>query len=547
MSLGRHAAVQSRPRDREAALQESEKGEYMLYKTRRDAHTLCIRAALLGGIMLAAAAGPALAADRAHTVIIGNTGQVNTLDPIHVDYAQTYDAVSRIYSPLVTFDAQSNVIGDLASDYKMADDAKSIDFTLRDAYFHSGAKVTAADVAYTFERIKRLGIGAAAFIVLYESTEVTDDTHLTIKLTEPSSLFLSALSKIGIVEAKLAADNAGSDDSQAWLGNNDAGSGPYKLASFSGNDVVLEWFDQYWEPIGNRPQAIVQRRIDESSTRRDELAAGGIDVGLSLSPRDLYSFENNPDFGISHGPETTINGIYFNTQSGPTADPRVRQAVRLAYDYQGALQGIFQGHGSLPNGPLPSALACRPDLPQVAQDIEKAKALLAEAGQENLTLTLSYQPVFQEQIQMATLLQSNLKDIGVTLNLVPIAFPTYLERLKTPSEIPEMMMIGEYSQFPDPGYFLSKTYISDQIGTNRAGYHNDKVDELLRSALVNPDAQERCDTYKEVQTIIDADSVFMDMYLPDSALVYRSGLLDDPQADRVDSHYAPLIYALRAQ
>ncbi|ODU12389.1 MAG: hypothetical protein ABS80_22070 [Pseudonocardia sp. SCN 72-51] len=107
---------------------------------------------LLAGIVGALLVAPAAAADRAHTVITANTGQVNTIDPIRSDYAQTYDVVARLYSPLVTYDVQYNVIGDLASDYKVADDAKSIDFTLRDASFHSGNKVTAADVAYSFDR-----------------------------------------------------------------------------------------------------------------------------------------------------------------------------------------------------------------------------------------------------------------------------------------------------------------------------------------------------------------------------------------------------------
>ena len=97
--------------------------------------------ALLLGVALSGAAltGSAMAADRMHTVIIANTGQVNTLDPIRADYAQTYDLVSRIYSVLVTYDAKTNVIGDLASDYKIAPDAKSIDFTLRDATFRPDA------------------------------------------------------------------------------------------------------------------------------------------------------------------------------------------------------------------------------------------------------------------------------------------------------------------------------------------------------------------------------------------------------------------------
>lgn len=517
----------------------------MPYANNRTRLGFCIKSMLLAGIASALLVVPAVAADRAHTVITANTGQVNTIDPIRSDYAQTYDVVARLYSPLVTYDVEYNVIGDLASDYKVADDAKSIDFTLRDASFHSGNKVTAADVAYSFDRTKRLGIGTASFLALYDSAEVKDDTHLTIRLTQPSALFLGGLTKIFILDSKLVTENAGADDGQAWLAANDAGSGPYKLASFDANNVVLEWFDKYWVPMEDRAPAIAMRRIDESATRRDEMLAGNVDIANSITDRDFLALRDQPGLGVSNGAKTTIDGIYFNTRTGPTADVRVRQAISLAYDYQGALKAIHQNRGEIGNGPLPSALACRPDLPVAAQDTEKARQLLADAGQSNLVLTLSYQPVFQDQVQMATLLQSNLKDIGVTLNLEPIAFPNYLERLKTPDQIPQMMLIADYSQFPDPGDFLAKIYMTDSIGTNRSGYSNPEFDAMMAAALVNPNAAERCEVYKQAQTLLEEQKVFMAMFQPDSQMIYRAQTMKDPQLDVPDPHYVPLTYRLQ--
>ncbi|HEV2517177.1 MAG TPA: ABC transporter substrate-binding protein [Devosia sp.] len=496
-----------------------------------------------GAVALCAllAAGAVEAADRANTVIYADAGSVNTLDPIASDYYQTNDLTSRMYSPLVTYDIDLNVVGELASEYAVAPDAQSIAITLRDgAKFHDGKPVTSADVAYTLDRIKRLATGVASYVDVYGSTEITDDTHLTIKLTKPSSLFLTSLSRIYIINSSLAQANAGSDDAQAWLAANDAGSGPYKLISVVGNDITVDWADTYWGEQGARPASFVFRRIDESAPKRDELKVGNIDIGRNIVQRDLDVLANEPGVTVAYGPAPSVNGIYFNTAAGPTADPKVREAIRLVYDYEGGLQGIHRGKGSLPAGPLPGTLACRPDFSVVKRDVERAKALLAEAGQSALTLTLRFQPAFEDQVQEATLLQSNLKDIGVTLNLEPIAFPNYLQLLQDPVTIPQMMLMSENAWFPDPGVFLAKTYISDAGSSNRAGYNNPEIDTLLNKALVSGDANERCEIYKQAQLIIEKDSPFMPLYWGVSYAAYRSDRLADPLAGVVNGHFKPI-------
>jgi peptide/nickel transport system substrate-binding protein len=503
---------------------------------------------LLAGVALVAlaAASPVAAADRAHTVIVAGAGSVNTLDPIVSDYFQTNTITSRIYSPLISYDKDLNVVGNLASDYKVAADAKSIDFTIRaGALFHDGTPVTAKDVAYTFDRIKRVAKGVASYISLYDSAVVTDDSHVTIKLSAPSALFLTTLSRIYIMNSALVTANAGSDDGQAWLQNHDAGSGPYMLTSDDGgNDVVLDFYPKYWAPAGDSPASLDFKRVDESAPKRDELAAGQIDAASNVLDRDLDVLAKASGVTVAYGTSPGVDGIYFNPTAPFVSDVRVRQAIRFAYDYKGAMSGIHRNHGTLPYGPLPDTLPCRPDFPVVSQDLDKAKALLAEAGQSNLTLTLRFQPVFQEQQQEATLLQSNLKSIGVTLNLEPIAFPNYLAMLHDPKQIPAMMLLAENSLFPDPGVFLTKTYMTGQVGTNRAGYSNPKVDTVLQAAMVEADAAKRCDLYKQAQTLIEGDSVFMPIWWSGTVLPYRSDRLADPFKGNISSNFGPLPYTL---
>jgi len=464
---------------------------------------------------------------RDKAILVASSGQINTLDPLRSDYNQTNVPANALYDTLVVFGKDNNLVGRLAESFKVADDGKSIAMKLRAGVkFHDGTTLTAKDVAFTLDRLKKLGVGAASLIEGYESTTVNGDLDLTINLSAPSALFLPALCKIYIVNSALVTANAGDNDGQTWLQSHDAGSGPYTVKSFEGQAVEMVRFDDYWDADPARPEGLVLKRVDESATKRDELSAGNLDVGLFLTNRDVVALENDPNLTASWFNSTLQAEIIFNTRVGPTADPRVRKALRLAYDYDGGLAAIRLGKGTLANGALPHGIACRPDLPPARRNVEEAKKLLAEAGQTNLKLQLSFQPVWEQQKQEATLFQANLRDIGVEVELVPIAFPTYLASLSDPKTIPQMMLLEDFAQYPDAGIMLMKGYKSDAIGSNRSGYSNPEVDKLLDQARVTVDDAARCDLYKKVQEIIDNDSVMLDMYTLQRSAVYRKAHVD---------------------
>jgi len=156
--------------------------------------------------------------DRAKTIVMANGGVVNTLDPMRGDYVQTGFVVAALYDRLVDFEGSAKIVGRLAESFVVSDDVKSIAIKLRPGVkFHDGAPLTAKDVIYTLDRLKRVGVGLAAQVEAYESAEASGDLTLTIRLKRPSATFLGALSKVFILNSALVAANAGSDDAQAWL------------------------------------------------------------------------------------------------------------------------------------------------------------------------------------------------------------------------------------------------------------------------------------------------------------------------------------------
>ena len=513
--------------------------------------------ALMRKQMLIGAAAIALAAqvqhaeaqgsfDRSKSVIFANGGALTTLDPLRTDYAQTSFAVNATYDSLVTFDKNARIVGRLAESFHVADDVKSISIRLRPGVlFQDGKPLTADDVAFTLDRLKRLGIGIAGQISEYDSTVISDPLNLTIKLKQPSAIFLGALSKIYVLNSKLVAANAGTDDGQTWLQSHVAGSGPFSLSIQQGLNTFLALNPNYWDKVEGRPATIVLRRIDEGSTQRDEIRSGNVDLAiLGMGYRDAAGLVAN---GIAKDaqlrPALQAN-VVFNTRHGPTADPRVRRAIRLAYDYEGGLKNIRLGNGTIANGPLPTTLPCRPDLPQSKRNLEEARNLLNEAGVKNLQLTLRFQPTIEVQRLEATLLQSNLAEIGVTLDLQPITFANYLQTLANIDTIPQMILLDDFAQFPDAGAMLFKTFRSGAVGTNRSGYSNPDVDKLLDDAVQTKDEAARCELYKKAQSIIDGDSVYLSMYTVGRPAPYRPQQLKPLDASWVVFPVAPSDFRL---
>lgn len=486
--------------------------------------------ALTAAIVLTSCSGTATGtsgSSRADTVIIGTGATPQSLDPVLASDVQTDFTDAAMYDKLVGYDENGELVPQIATEWSYAPDATSVTLTLRDdVVFHSGTALTAADVVYTLDRDKRLGIGVASFLSSYDSATAVDDTHVEIALNTPNTTFVGALAKVYVVDSALVTENAGSDDGQAWLASNDAGSGVYALTGYTANQTAeFDRFEDSWRFDEARPASIVYRYIAESATLRDELSSGGVDVVTGLTATDLATFDGKSGFTVNTLPSYLQLYAMMNTQSGALADERVREAISLAYDYQGHVDTILSGNGEVASGVVAPNLACRVDTGTSEQDVAKAKELLAEAGVSNLTLTLAYQSVIPEHQKAATLLQSNLADIGVTLNLQTVTFPEYSSMVTAADTTPDMALLWDFPYYPEIGPMLYRVYDSQFIDqTNYGRYANPEVDRLLEAGIASTDTDAACGNYEQAQELIAAEHVGLNISNPTTSQVLRDGL-----------------------
>ena len=254
--------------------------------------------------------------------------------------------------------------------------------------------------------------------------------------------------------------------------------------------------------------------MSESSDRRMALEQGDIDIAENILIDQIPALEKNADLKVLRFPSQLVEYVYINCQKEPLNNPKVRQALNYAVDYKGIIDYVLQGNGLQMRGPVPEGMwGHKPEVFQYAKDVDKAKGLLKEAGfDQGLTLTLIYSERRASWEQIATILQSNFAEIGVTLKLELMANPTLRDKVDRGDF---ELCLGAWSpDFADPYMFMNFWFDSNNFGLpgNRSFYKNDQVDQLVRKAAVLSDQSERSKLYGEAQDIIMTDAPYIFLY-----------------------------------
>lgn len=450
-------------------------------------------------------------------IIIGSTNIAETLDPVQSADAHNDFNVAGLYDRLVNYDAEGQLIPQLATTWEYDETATHLTLTLRDdVEFHSGNAFTAEDVVYTLDRDKRIGSGVAAFLENYVSAEVVDAHTVAITLATTDTTFIGALSPIYIVDSALVKENEGDDDAQAWLATHEAGSGPFTMGTYSAKqELQLKRYADYWDFDAKRPEELVLRMLRDHSASRDELLSGSTNLSMDLSGPDLEAIEKDGRFTIQTLPVPRETYAWLNTQGGITKDPKVREAIQLAYDYAGHQSSAMGGEGEIATSILPEGIACRVDAGEPVQDLDKAKQLIQEAGVEGAKVSIAYQPTVDEFNVAGTLLQDSLKQIGLDGELQAVTFPQYAQRVSKQSTMPDIALAWDFSSYPEAGPQLDREYGSKNAGsTNFTWYANPQVDQWLDEGLKETDPDKACEWFTKVQNQVLADHALLYVAYP---------------------------------
>lgn len=501
---------------------------------------------LLGGLTTNANAN-----SRDETLVIVSGTSINSLD-IHRAGTNrpSYQVAVNMYDRLVSFGIKSEgegnlksdstqIIPELATHWESVDDGTAYIFHLReDATFWDGTPVTAADVKWSFDRAVSLGgfptvQMKAGGLSSPEQFEVIDEHTFKVIMGEANKLTLPDLAvPIPIViNSKVALQHVTKDDPWAteYLHKTPAGGGAYMLERWMpGQQLIYKRFDDWKNGDLPAMSRVIVRDVPSSSTRRALVERGDADVALDLPSKDVKELMSNPKLKVSSSTiDNTLHAIGLNLNFEPFGNPKVRQAIAYALPYQQIFDVAAYGLGK-PMWGRESSKAESAVWPQpfpYKTNIDKAKALLTEAGYENgFSVPLSMNLDFAQWMEpTALLIQENLGKIGIDapINKIPGASWRTKALVEKGLEL-HMKNFGGWLNYPD--YYFFWAYLDGHL-FNSMNFHNDEMKSLVDVTLkMSVDAPEYSTNVKRMIDIATDEVPMIPLWQPTLDVVMQKNV-----------------------
>ncbi len=503
---------------------------------------------LVSALVLACAVFPAQAGTPKNTFVMAkDISDIITLDPAEVFELTGGEIIANLYDRIMMFEPENltKLVGGVAESWDVSGDGKSITFTVRPGLkFHSGNPVTAADVAFSLQRVVKLNKTPAFILTQFgwkpdnvdRLIQVVDPSHVKISITEEFSpvLVLNALSAgVGsVVDKKLVLEHEQDGDlGYAWLKSEDAGSGAFKLKAWKANEVVsMDAFDAYrhGRPAMDR---VIVRHVPEPSAQRLLLEKGDVDISRNLTPDQIKGVRGNSAIAIDNNPKGTIVYMAANASHPILGNPKVSQAIRYLVDYRGMadsfLAGQFVVHQAFWPGGLWGALEETP----FHLDVAKAKALLAEAGYPDGfsvridTLNAAPFPDLAQSVQ-STLAKAGIKS-EIVLSEGKTLWPMYRARKHelilarwSPDYVDPHANADAFAHNPDNRF---EAKLTGKL-TWRNAWADERINKLTEAARNEIDPGKREQLYFDLQREIQNHSPFTIMFQQNEQVARLKGV-----------------------
>ncbi|WP_350301466.1 glutathione ABC transporter substrate-binding protein [Peribacillus frigoritolerans] len=452
---------------------------------------------------------PNRASNEGGTLVIARLSDAENLDQ---QFMSTINAASvthhKIYEGLVQRDENSEIQPMLAEKWKQINDT-TWEFKLReDVKFHDGTPFNADAVKKTFDRLLDPMVASPRAVVFDMVKEVKPVDEFTVQfiLKEPFSPLLSILANHegGIISPKTI-EKYGKKIIQE-----PNGTGPFVFDSWSpGQEIILTKNDSYW---GDEPKVdkVLFKVVPEDSTRISMIETGEAHIAEPLPVAVMDQVESSPAMDVYRSEGYGTEYLGFNVNNEPFNDVKVRKAIAHAIEMDSIIKGVFNNVGVKANSLMGSKVfGYNEDLEAYDYNLKEAKKLMAEAGySEGLDATILTMDS-KERVNLAEVLQSQLKGIGINLKVQVMEYGSFVEQVNKGQS--EMFIISWRNATGDADYNQYNLFHTDSQGAagNTFFYSNQKVDRLIDAARKEKEEGKRKELYAEAQEIEMSDTPYI--------------------------------------
>jgi len=457
---------------------------------------------------------------------------VATLDPaIGYDW-QNWSMIKSLFDGLMDYEPGTTKLRpELAESYEISPDGKIFTFKLRKGVkFHNGREMTAEDVKYSLDRVtnpKTLSPGAGFFASIngyddvaggksesLSGVTVVDPSTVKIELSRPDATFLHVMAiNFSHVVPKEEVEKYGAD-----FGKHPVGTGAYKMAEWTlGQRLVFERNADYWHKGLPYIDKITFEIGQEPIVALLRLQNGEVDVpGDGIPPAKFQEVMADPaqKARVVEGGQLQTGYVTMNTQMPPFDNVKVRQAVNMAINKDRIVK-LINNRAVPANQPLPPSMpGYDKAFAGYAYDVDKAKALLGEAGHPEGFETELFVMNTDPNPRIAQAIQQDLAAIGIKAAIQSLAQANVIAAGGEKGGAPMIWSGGMawIADFPDPSNFYGPILGCGgavQGGWNWAWYCNKELDDKAAAAdsIVDPaKAEERAKLWSEIYAKIMADA-----------------------------------------
>ncbi len=422
------------------------------------------------------------------------------LEPPHLDptagAAAAIDEVvyANVFEGLTRIGSGGEVIPGLAESWTVSDDGKTYTFKLRSgAKFHDGSDLDAGDVKFSLDRARAEDSTNAQkpLFAAIDSVEVVDPTTVKVMLKNPQGSFLY---NMGWGDAVIVAPESADANKESPVGT-----GPFKFDNWAkGSSITIVKNPDYWgEPVMLDKAEF--RIIPDAAAAIPALLSGDVHAFANMPAGDaLPQIQSDPRFTVVIGATEGETILSTNNKQPPFDNLKVRQAIAHTLDRQPIIDAASSGNGVPIGSHFSPANEAYVDLTGTyPHDIEKAKALMKEAGLEGgIKATLKLPPPAYAR-DGGQVIASQLKEIGIELEIIPVEWAQWLEQVFKGKDYD--LTIVSHTEPNDIGIYARKDYYFQ--------YDNPEFDKVIAELDVTSDQAARNDLFKKAQKILADDAV----------------------------------------
>ena len=432
-----------------------------------------------------------------------------------------------VFDPLVRWTTDGGFEPRLAVKWEMVNDTTTRFYLREGVKFHSGNMLTADDVVFTLERLKKSDDYKGLF-EYFTGAKAVDTLTVDLITKEPYGLVMAMATYIfpmdkafysGMDEKNNKSKDLIIKTDYSFANFNESGTGPFKVTQREqGVKTTFTRFADYWDMNAGNVSEIILTPISEAPTRVAALLSGDVDFIMPVPPADLARIDKTDGLKLVTMSGSRIITFQLNQKRrAEFTNAKVRLAMAYAYNNAGVVQKTMKGFATAAAQNSPKGYQGHNPALKPRYDLAKAKQLMKDAGYANgfecTMIAPNNRYVNDEKIAQAFV--SMMSKIGIRISLKTMPKAQYWDQFD--AQVADIQMIGWHSDTEDSANFYEYLYMCPSKETGRGQYNsgnycNKEVDDLTLASNTETDIVKRAAILQKIEKILFDDAAFIPLH-----------------------------------